>query len=410
MLGPPGRRPAAGARRRRFLLPIAVLAVLLAVVVGEVSYQVVGSARQVAVRSSRSWVAAVAPLVDESNALVPTLRQIRNSASALSRAQLDSLLAELTSGADAVSAQLGSLELAPPTPASGAALAAAFTARARASVELAGALRLAASAGGPGTGALALQRLGAVAAALAASDADYRRFRRLLPRGSGGSRLPHSVWLPAPHAWGDASLGVWVSELTSAGTLSATRRVSLLAVSLEPRAIAIRGLPSPPPSTTTTSTTTSTSTSTTLAGTSGATTTTAASTRKKHRRTPTTSSSTTTTSTTTTLQIPPPGAVSVIPATAKLYVSVLVASSGDLAAPGVVVAATLTPESAAAGVAASGTGQATRQLGTLAPGAARDVHLPALAVHGGGRYRLQVVASLAGGATRTATLNLTVEP
>ena len=405
MLGPSGRRPVGGTRRRRPPLLLVLLVLVAALVIGEVTAQVVGSSRALARRSAHSFVAAVAPLVDESNALVPVLARVRTEAPSLTRTELDSLLAELTSGSAAVVSQFGALELAPPTPGSGRALAAALDARARASVQLAGALGLATSAGGAAGQQTALLRLEAVADELGASDADYRRFRRSLPPHLGAGAPPASVWMTAPRAWRPASLSALVAQLASRPGLGGTRRVALVAVSLEPSPIAIRGLPSPPPPS---STTTSASTTTTTASGGRPTLTApgAAHGRKARRRRPPTTTSTTTTSTTTTLQLPPPGSVSVVPATRHLVVTAVVVSTGTLAARDVQLSATLTPAGSAPGAPAT----VTHALGTLAPGAARFVRLPAFAARPGTAYGLVVTAGLASGSPQTAAIKLTIEP
>lgn len=411
MPGPSGRWPAGGTRRRRPPWLLILVLLLAALVVGEVVDQVVGSSRALARRSAHSFVAAVAPLVDESNALVPVLEHVRTDAPSLTRRQLDTLLSELTSGSATVESQLGALELGPPTRKSGDALTAAITARAQASTALAGALELATTEGDPTARATALRRLEQVAADLTASDADYRRFRRLLPAHAGVDALPDSVWMTAASAWRPASLTALVDELAHRPALTATRRVALLAVSLEPRPIAIRGLPTPTTTTTTTTTSTTTTTTTTLPGGSvpRASTTTSAPQRAGkvsagRARGTTTSSSTT--STTTTLQIPPPGAVSVVPATRHLVVTAVVASTGNRAAPGVRLSATLTPTKTGTG----GPLSVARTLGDLKSGAARFVRLPAFAVRPSTAYRLVVTASTTAGSSRQATVALTVEP
>ena len=394
-----GSRLSSPRRRRRIWLPV-LAGLLVALVIGDVANQVVSSSGAAATRSTRSWIAAVAPLVDQSSSLSVTLGKVRNGSS-LQRAQLDALLGELEGSARQLRRDYSALELAPPTPASGAALGAVFADRARAATELSGAIALAMdNAAATGT---AEQTLAKVAVDLRAGDAAYRRFRQELPH-HGARRLGSSVWLRSPSAWSAPALAVWVSVLSRAQALVGRRQLSLLAVSLQPRVLKIDGLPTttvPTPTTTTTTTTTLPTTGSALTGT---TTTVGHRRRPRHHRGATTT--TTPVVTTTTLQIPPAGSVSLVQATSRLTVTVVVASTGNLPVDGALVQATLVPT----GKVAASPERAAHHLRVLTPGNARYLTLGPLAVRSGATYRLQVTAGFPGGALRQANIALQVEP
>lgn len=374
----------------------------------------VSSAKGAAQRSSKSWVAAVGPMVDESNALVPTLVRVRDVATELDRSQLESLVLQLVQGSEQVREQFDALALAPPTPAAGAALAVVLADRAQASTMLAGALTLAISSSGPAARATASSELQAVFTRLSDADREYRRFLRLLPTRSGASRLGRSVWILRPASWQPAVLTGWVGLLAHAPGLDGRRVLALLDVSLQPRVLEIRGLPTATSATTATTfssaalvTTTTTPASATITATASTTTATA---RSGAERSSTTTTSTTTTSTTTTLQVPPSGSVSVVPSTGRVVVSAVVASTGNLTVAHAILDATLAPTSGGAASTGSSPAIVSRRLGALAPGVARYVVLPALKVRPGASYRLVVTATFPGGSPATATIRLSVEP
>lgn len=363
----------------------------------------VSSSGAAATRSTRSWIAAVAPLVDQSSALSATLSEVRNGTS-LHRTQLDALLGELQGSTQQLQRDYRALELAPPTPASGAALGAVFADRARAATQLTGAIALA--TGNAAAAQSAEAALARVASEVRAGDAAYQRFLRELPR-HGARRLGSSVWLRSPSAWSPPALSVWVSVLNRAQALAGRRQLSLLAVSLQPRVLKIDGLPTTtvaPPTTTTSTTTTTTLPTSAVPLTGTATTLGHRPRRRRHHH-----GATTTTApvvTTTTLQIPPAGSVSLVQATSRLTVTVVVASAGNLPVDGGLVQATLVPT----GKVAASPEHALRHLGPLAPGDARYLTLGPLAVRSGASYRLQVTAGFPGGLQRQANIALRVEP
>ncbi|HUY29790.1 MAG TPA: hypothetical protein VMV02_02195, partial [Acidimicrobiales bacterium] len=124
MLGPVGRGPRPSVRRsRRRISAVVAGALLAALVLGEVVAQVVNDATPAASRGSRTWVAAVGPIVEDSTSLAHTL----DAARALSglpacapvgcqRAAFDETVSTLVTGTAADTAELGAVGLTPPSP------------------------------------------------------------------------------------------------------------------------------------------------------------------------------------------------------------------------------------------------------------------------------------------------------
>ena len=262
--------------KRRLVIGVAVVAVL-ALVVGEVIADVVASRARVSKVSAATYVAAVLPIVDESNSLATTMHTVRQDARGLGRAELESTLGRLVADAVDLTSQLSTLGLSPPDGRSGALLSRALADRASASRVLTGGIALAI---GPQSGpravdsgvarARAASLIGAAGAQFLASDRYYGEFTRSLPAGSGAARLPISVWVTTPAAWAPGALSAWVAELGSATKLALRRRLLIVAVTVEPPVVRVTGLPT---TTTTSTTTTTTTTSTTTTSTTTTTTT-----------------------------------------------------------------------------------------------------------------------------------------
>ena len=380
---------------------------LVALVIGEVADQVVGSSGAAARRSVASWTAAVGPMVDESSAVAPVLAALRQGATTGTRAALERQLGFVTSEAGAVRDELANLPLAPPTVAVGAALARCFDERAAAAEALAAGIAQATDpGGGPGTLGQAQADMARAAADLQAGDAAYVVARRLLPR-QVRDRLPRrSVWLTKPAPWSATALDAWVGALRGDPALAARARLSLTAVTVSPRVLEIRGLPT---TTTSTTTSTTTTTTTTLSGTNVATGTTGtggsyrgsgagsggSGSSTGNRRAGGTPTATLPPVTTTTLQLPPAGSLSVLQPTGDLTVAAVVSDNGALPVEGVTLTAVLAPDG-------GGTAQrVTRRIGALAPGAARYVVLHGLHPRRGDRYQLAVTLAGTGAAPLT---------
>jgi hypothetical protein len=109
---------------------------------------------------------------------------------------------------------------------------------------------------------------------------------------------------------------------------------------------------------------------------------------------------------TTTLQIPPAGSVSVVAATARLEVVVIVKNTGDTTARGAAVTAVLSPS----GTSHSGAARVSCRHGllALAPGTSQYVVMPKLAVRHATGYELVVTATIPGGAPTSRSLALYV--
>lgn len=399
MLGPLGRSAAPGRRRvRGRTVAIAVVcALLVALVLGEVIDQVVKAAKPAARRGDATWVAAVAPIVGESNDLASVLREVRGLAdlprcagAGCERRTFDAYLGQLVTGTRGGIAQLASVGLMAPSTRAEQLLDHVLLERAHASRDLVGALSLLlGTSRGPSVDALAQARLVKAGSELTASDAAYRALVQSLPRVRGAIRLAPSTWIRDARSWTPGGLQSWVARLLASPGLRATDEIALDAISTSPPVLRIQDIPATPTtSTRPTSTTTTSTTTTTLPRTPGATT------------TSTTSTTSTTTTTTlpppiTTLQLPPAGAISVVQPTSRLTVQVVVADVGTTPAQRITLLAVLAPRPGRAKTVGASS-SSVAHLGALAPGGARYVVLPAMSVRRGVSYTLTVEASVPG--------------
>jgi hypothetical protein len=430
-----GRRALPPSGREHWRVVIGVVVVLLVcLVVGEVVDQVVKSSPGVDRRTNKTWVAAVAALVDESNTLSPMLRDVRAHATdptAFDRVTLQFALAELERGAASEATMYRTLGLAAPSSSAGARASAVLNLRYEGIESLARGIGLAISrpTGRPPL-ARAARSLVVAGSRLVAADAAYRELVTSLRGGGGARSLPSSVWVLALGVWSASSAGAWAGELRSAANLAFAPALSIVALALVPPPLNITGLPTTLPATTTTTTTLATTTTTTTT-TLPATTTTKSPKGHARLQATTTTSSTTTTSpgtvgsstpvnsqpatttttsalpgVTTTLQIPPAGSVSVVAATAQLEVVVIVKNTGDTTARGAAVTAVLSPS----GTSHSGAARVSCRHGllALAPGTSQYVVMPKLAVRHATGYELVVTATIPGGASAARSLALYV--
>jgi hypothetical protein len=430
-----GRRALPPSGREHWRVVIGVVVVLLVcLVVGEVVDQVVKSSPGVDRRTNKTWVAAVAALVDESNTLSPMLRDVRAHATdptAFDRVTLQFALAELERGAASEATMYRTLGLAAPSSSAGARASAVLNLRYEGIESLARGIGLAISrpTGRPPL-ARAARSLVVAGSRLVAADAAYRELVTSLRGGGRARSLPSSVWVLAPGVWSASSADAWAGELRSAANLAFAPALSIVALALVPPPLNITGLPTTLPATTTTTTTLATTTTTTTT-TLPATTTTKSPKGHARLQATTTTSSTTTTSpgtvgsstpvnsqpatttttsalpgVTTTLQIPPAGSVSVVAATARLEVVVIVKNTGDTTARGAAVTAVLSPS----GTSHSGAARVSCRHGllALAPGTSQYVVMPKLAVRHATGYELVVTATIPGGAPTSRSLALYV--
>jgi len=416
MFGPLSRANKSAFRRTR---RIVVVVVVLGILLGNVIYQVVHSSGASSRLATASYVAAISPIVTQSNGLVPLLLEIRRAPGDLgstdkARVELYEYLGELLSGAKSASTQLSELGLSPPTKRSGALIATVLDDRFVASQGLYGAISLAT---GPDHSNVVSARvatlLAGVGSQLNASDSSYRSFVASLPASSGRGNLPASNWAHAG-SWGATATTAWAHELTATPVLSARRVLSLVAISLNPPAVTISGiaLPKSPASSassstsggkSTTTTTSSTTTTVIATGPSGV--------AGPVAITTTTIPPTTTTTippTTTTLQIPPAGSVSNLPETKTIEVIAVVADAGNATVDGVVVQAELTSVGVVSLSPLSPASSVKKSIGPISPGSARYVELAPLGVRSGSSYLLTVAATPSVGQGATATIRITI--
>lgn len=400
----------------------AVLLVLVAIVAGEVTADVVNSGGPSAEVAAKSYAAAVVPIIEESTTLRLWLTDVRQHAGKLGRLGVETALGRLVSGTHNLELQLANLGIAPPSERAGRLLSDVLARRATAARLVMGGVALAIGPSRDATGATAI--LAHAGAEMAGSDGDYARFVSALPPYARRPvSLPSSRW-DSPPEWTTAALAGFAASLSRSASLLIHRSLVIVAISLEPPALRIVGPPAAAGSTTTSSTTTTSTT--TLPGTAtssslpGATTTTTTST-----------TSTTTSSTTTTLQVPPAGSVSCLQPTTRVSVDVVVANAGNVGAGHVEVSATLTelspppagaarhrkkkpgpthqppscqPGQAAASGSTSAGGRTTpgsaaalsagrtvrHEIASLAAGSSDYVAMPPMAVEGGRAYVLTV--------------------
>jgi hypothetical protein len=327
-----GRRP-----RPHFALWGAICLVI-AVVIGEVTADVVNSGARSAEMTAKSYAAGVVPIIEESTALRLWLADVREHAVRLGRLGVETALGRLVSGSRNLELQLANLGIPPPSPLAARLLSDVLARRATAARLVLGGVALAVGPSRDVPGATAI--LVRAGAAMAGSDGDYARFLSSLPPYVRRSvSLPFSRW-DSPPEWTTTALAGFAAQLARSPSLLIHRSLVIVAISLEPPALRIVGLPARGGSATSgssspgSSTSTTTTTSTILPG--GVTTSSLGVTT-----TTTTSTTSTTSTTTTTLQVPPAGSVSCLQPTNQVTVDVVVANAGNVAATHVEVSAML---------------------------------------------------------------------
>ena len=377
-----GNLPSARRSNSRVWIVLTLVAVF-GIIVAEVALDVVRSGTVVARASSRSYVSEVLPVIDESNALGSSVHLVRNDALSFTRASLEQALGNLVSGTAANSTELETLGVAAPSARSEVLLQEVLAKREGAVRALARAIALAIgqTARDSATSSSVLSRAATLVmqagASMAASDLYYSEFVRSLPRSSRRGRLPVSKWLGRTSVWAQASALAWVARLSVARALQIRQRLTVLALSVEPPAVRILGLPTT--TTTTSTTTTSTTTTTTIVG-------------GKNTPKPGAKATTTTTSstTTTTSQIPYSHSTSVLLPSNQISVVLVIANEGNTAISSIWGSAAVVPEASRTASSISGgmTRWKTVRIGRLAPGASVVVTLAGLKVAKGESYRL----------------------
>ena len=422
MLGPRSRGPLPSTRRERWrVIVVVVVCLLVGLVVGEVADQVVKSSSGVGRRTDKTWLAAVSAIVAESNTLAPTLDAIRSDATdpaVFDRVTLEFSLRQLAQDAETDANIYRLLGLAAPSNRADLLMTAVLGLRHAGAENLAAGVELAISGRDePSTLPRARQFLATAGSRFAAADAGYHALVFSLAKNVDALSLPSSVWVRSPAVWSASAVGAWANELRSAASLALSAALSIVAVTLEPPPLEITGLPT----TTTTTTTLAPTTSTTTVARGG----------HARRQPPTTTSSPTTTTSspsattstsaapakpttstmtlpapTTSLQIPPAGSVSVVAATSRLEVVVVVKNIGDTIAKGAYVTAVASPaRSSHTGAARVG---ARHGLLTLSPGSSEYVVMPKLVVKHATRYELIVIAAMPNGRSDQRSIALYV--
>ena len=400
------RRPGLPAARgsRRTLIAAVVVVGILAIAIGEVTADVVNSGQPAALMEQRSYVAAVVPVIDESTALVPWLKEVRDRAPQLGREGLLAALGHLVSGSLDVRQQFATVGMPAPSARAGRILASVFAERSLAAKTLAGAVTLALSLSGRGQ---ALSRMEAAAGEIRRSDREYLDFVAAVPAKARRHtiRLPKSAWASSA-AWTAPALQAYLFGLSADAALALRHDLTILAVTVQPPVLRIT------PTTTTTTSTTTTTTTTTIPGAS------TSSTLPAKPTTTTTTTSTTTTSTT--LQIPPANSTSWLAPTTHLRAVVVVANGGNVSERQVSVRATLTPVTPPTHGKTNQTHQSKLppqlpqtvrdRIGSFAAGSSVELRMPKFTVRRGALYVLTVTISAPGtGLGMSATESVRVD-
>ncbi|MGD0594683.1 MAG: hypothetical protein ABSB54_13500, partial [Acidimicrobiales bacterium] len=217
-------------RSKGRIATLAAVAVVIVIVIGEVTADVVNSSGPSSVMSDRTYAAAVVPIIDESTELLPWLTDVRTRPVSLGRAGIESALGRLLSGSMDVQQQLAQLDIAPPSARAGGYLADALAARTRAARAVTGGIAQAIAR----TGSLqqATASLLSAASDLQRSDLDYTRFIVSLP-----SYVTHYVALPAsqwyqPSEWSPSAVAAFAGLLRSKSALKVHQSLLIVAVTV----------------------------------------------------------------------------------------------------------------------------------------------------------------------------------
>jgi len=185
----------------------------------------------------RSFAALAAPIVAQSNASGSSLNTLLTDGPSLDRTTFFSDLASIATATSEDDRQFS--VLAPPEPQGDAAALCgmAMQGRQRAMARVRAALEglLGGQRGlGGGDEAAAARVLTSSGDVLESADASWAACRRSLRRAAGSARLPTSVWVTHPAAWGEVAVGQLVAAVESSPSLAPARRLGLFAVSTDP--------------------------------------------------------------------------------------------------------------------------------------------------------------------------------
>lgn len=387
MLGARTRRTSNKTRRDRRRIGLTILIVLVvALVLGEVIDDMVRSTPSAIRRGDRTWVAAAAAVIVQSNLEANELRTIRSRATTrafFDRITLEVALEELQYEATMTESTYARLNLAAPGPQIGSLMDDVLKDRTAGIEALSSGIN--AAIGRPPNVGIAGASLAAAGTHLEAADAAYISMTRLVRRRGHDAAMPRSQWIGQQSNWSTSATSSFAASLARAPGLAPHPAIAIVAVSIEPPPLRITGLPA---STTTTTTTMPKTTTTTTTTTPGASTSTSS----------TTTSTTTTTTTpapTTTLQVPPSGSVSVVAATRKISVEVVVRDVGNTWLRSARLEALLVPTENRA--ARNRQAEALIAIPTLKPGGSVFLNVRRLSVPRPSTYLLLVTAVLASG-------------
>src|SRR5487761_1285928 len=137
----PGLQP--GHRSTSKVAGWVALAAVLAIVIGEVTADVVDSGGSAPIMQARTFATAVVPLVEESNVLASWLADVHTDPVKLGRAGIESALGRLVTGCSDLQVQLTNLGIPAPSLASSRLISSTFSLRTLAAREVTGGISLA---------------------------------------------------------------------------------------------------------------------------------------------------------------------------------------------------------------------------------------------------------------------------
>lgn len=185
-----------------------------------------------------SYADRVRPAIEDSNQQAADLREVRDTAVELGRANVNRRLSRLTRETRAVLERVRVAD--PPDGAADAhtLLVAALHLRSRASAAMDNAILAALGTGPP---AEAVDQLIAVGEDIRASDRAYAAFRDELPAGTEKGVLPPSAWVSRDVTWDPTELAAYVASLRAATSLAPVRDVSIVLVTTRPAPVDTEG-------------------------------------------------------------------------------------------------------------------------------------------------------------------------
>jgi hypothetical protein len=238
-----GRRRAPARRLLRLAVPVVLAAVVVVLVVATVA-QIGPSSGPFRRAVDRGYAALAAPVVVASNASGASLRSLLERPATLDRVSFFNQLDALASDAASQDRRFGAL--APPAPATTAAVrcAAAMSARAAATATFRSSLEgvLGGRTGlGPVDITAAVSAVTSAGSALVGADADWAACRRGFRRAPGSAHLAASSWVPHAGFFSATAVYRLVSAVAGSRSLAAGHRLVVAAVVTAPAPVASGG-------------------------------------------------------------------------------------------------------------------------------------------------------------------------